>query len=106
MNLKKEKVNVLDRNNVVNIISQFKAENLGKYGIKKIGIFGSVALDSADPTSDIDVVVELDRPDMFSLIGIKQDLEALLNMPVDIVRYRKSMNKYLKQRIDNDAVYV
>jgi len=25
---------------------------------------------------------------------------------VDIVRYRKSMNKYLKQRIDNDAVYV
>ncbi len=96
----------MDRNNVVNIISQFKAENLNKYGIKKIGIFGSAALNSASPTSDIDVVVELEKPDMFCLIGIKQDLEALLNMPVDIVRYRKSMNKYLKQRIDADAVYV
>ncbi|NOQ20776.1 MAG: nucleotidyltransferase [Desulfobacterales bacterium] len=96
----------MDRNNVVNIISQFKAENLNRYGIKKIGIFGSVALNSASPPSDIDVVVELEKPDMFCLIGIKQDLEALLNMPVDIVRYRKSMNKYLKQRIDADAVYV
>ncbi len=99
-------MNPVDRNNVVNIISQFKAENLNKYGIKKIGIFGSAALNSASPTSDIDVVVELEKPDMFCLIGIKQDLEALLNMPVDIVRYRKSMNKYLKKRIDNDAVYV
>jgi predicted nucleotidyltransferase len=99
-------VNPVDRNNVVNIISQFKAENLSRYGIKKIGIFGSAALDSGGPTSDVDVVVELEKPDMFCLIGIKQDLEALLNMPVDIVRYRNSMNKYLKRRIDTDAIYV
>lgn len=96
----------MDRNNVVNIISQFKAENLNRYGIRKIGIFGSLTLNSADPAKDIDVVVELEKPDMFCLIGIKQDLEALLNMPVDIVRYRKSMNKYLKRRIDAHAVYI
>ena len=96
----------MDRNNVVNIISQFKAENLDRYGIKKIGIFGSLALNSASPSSDIDIVVELEQPNMFCLIGIKQDLETLLNMPVDIVRYRKNMNKFLKRRIDTDAVYV
>ena len=96
----------MDRNIVVNIISQFKAENLDRYGIKKLGIFGSMALDSTGPANDIDIVVELKKPDMFCLIGIKQDLEALLNMPVDIVRYRKSMNKFLKKRIDTDAVYV
>ena len=96
----------MDRNKVVNIISQFKAENLDRYGIKRIGIFGSLASNSASPPNDIDVVVELEKPDMFYLIGIKQDLEALFNMPVDIVRYRKSMNKYLKKRIDKDAVYI
>ena len=96
----------MDRNKVVSIISQFKAENLDRYGIKRIGIFGSLASNSAGPPNDIDVVVELEKPDMFCLIGIKQDLEALFNMPVDIVRYRKSMNKYLKERIDTDAVYV
>ena len=99
-------MNPVDRNNIVTIIGRFKAENLNRYGIKKIGIFGSVARNSVGPTRDIDVVVELEKPDMFCLIGIKQDLEELLNMPVDIVRYRKSMNKYLKQRIDTDAVYV
>ena len=96
----------MDRTQVVNIISQFKGQNLDRYGIKKIGIFGSLASNSASSPNDIDVVVELEKPDMFYLIGIKQDLEALFNMPVDIVRYRKSMNKYLKKRIDNDAVYV
>ena len=96
----------MDRNIAVNIISQFKAENLDRYGIKKLGIFGSMALDSTGPANDVDIVVELKKPDMFCLIGIKQDLEALLNMPVDIVRYRKSMNKFLKKRIDTDAVYV
>ena len=96
----------MDRNIVVNIISQFKAENLDRYGIKKLGIFGSMALDSTGPASDVDIVVELEKPDMFCLVGIKQDLETLLNMPVDIVRYRKDMDKFLKQKIDTDAVYV
>jgi predicted nucleotidyltransferase len=96
----------MDRNRVVEKISQFKAENLDRYGIKKIGIFGSLALNALGPVNDIDVVVELEKPDIFCLIGIKQDLEALFDLPVDIVRYRTSMNKYLKQRIDNDAVYV
>jgi predicted nucleotidyltransferase len=52
----------VDRNNVVSIISKFKTENLKRYGIKKNGIFGSLALESASPISDIDVVVELDKP--------------------------------------------
>jgi hypothetical protein len=99
-------VKPVDRNYAVNIISRFKVENLDRYGIKKIGIFGSLASNSADPPNDIDVVVELEKPDILCLIGIKQDLEALLKLPVDIVRYRKNMNKFLKKRIDNDAIYV
>jgi predicted nucleotidyltransferase len=51
-------------------------------------------------------VVELEKPDMFSLIGIKQAIEEQLNIDVDIVRYRERMNRYLKQRIDRDARYV
>ena len=91
---------------IINLLRQFKNDNQMKYSIKKLGIFGSASRGHLHEQSDIDIVVELEKPDMFCLIGIKQDLEALLNMPVDIVRYRKSMNKYLKQRIDTDAVYV
>ena len=56
--------------------------------------------------SDIDVVVELGKPDLFYLIGIKQDLEEKFRRPVDIVRYRDTMNGFLKKRIDKEAVYV
>jgi uncharacterized protein len=56
--------------------------------------------------SDIDVVVELEDPDMFNLISIKQDLEEELNRPVDIVRYREKMNIFLKARIEKEAIYV
>jgi predicted nucleotidyltransferase len=39
-------------------------------------------------------------------VVIKQELEELLQRPVDVVRYRENMNRFLKQRIERDAVYV
>ena len=40
------------------------------------------------------------------MIGIKQDLEATFNMPIDIVRYRDKMNDALNRRINLEAIYV
>jgi uncharacterized protein len=71
-----------------------------------MGVLGSIAKDLMTADSDINVVVELKKPDLFILIGIKQDLEEQLHRPVDIVRYRKQMNEFLKQRIDQEAVFV
>jgi hypothetical protein len=51
-------------------------------------------------------VVELEDPDMFNLISIKQDLEEELSRPVDIVRYRERMNAFLKAKIEKEAIYV
>jgi len=56
--------------------------------------------------SDVDIVVVLDDPDLFNLIGIKQDLEDRLKRHVDVVSYRNRMNPYLRKKIDNEAVYV
>jgi len=99
-------VDSVDTNDIFRIITKFKAENSNRYGIKKIGIFGSAALKPTIPVGDVDVVVELEDPDIFRLIGIKQDLEELLKSHVDIVRYRKNMNQYLKQKIEKNAVYI
>ena len=51
-------------------------------------------------------MVELAHPDLFALIGIKQELEAVLHRPVDVVRYRENMNAFLKLRIQQEAIYV
>ena len=76
------------------------------YPLTKLGVFGSFAKNTYREKSDIDIVVELENPKMFDLIGIKQELEEHLKRKVDIVRYRKTMNPYLKQKIESDAIYV
>lgn len=76
------------------------------YDIVRIGIFGSRARYTAHDESDIDVVVVLGKPDMFNLIGIKQDLEEEFKCSIDLVRHRENMNPFLKKRIDKEAIYV
>ena len=86
----------MNSNEIIPALRRFKERNQNKYRIIRIGIFGSVALDTMQEQSDIDVVVELE----------KQDLEEQLQQAVDIVSYRKNMNEFLKQSIDNEAAYV
>jgi predicted nucleotidyltransferase len=90
---------------IIPILREYKVKNQNKYRIVNIGIFGSSARGDADKGSDVDIVVELESPDLFHLIGIKQDLEEKLNRPVDIVRYREKMNAFLKRRIEREAIY-
>ncbi|MFH0726968.1 MAG: nucleotidyltransferase domain-containing protein [Pseudomonadota bacterium] len=96
----------MKRDEVVLSLREFKAMNGEKYSILKIGFFGSAARDEITEKSDIDIIVELTEPDLFKLIGIKQDLETQFARHVDIVRYRRKMNPFLKSRIDKEAVYV
>ena len=96
----------MNRNEILNKIIKFFDLKKDEFSIIRIGVFGSVARDEITESSDRDVVVELGRPDLFTLIGIKQELEELLHCPVDIVRYRAKMNAYLKKRIEQEAIYV
>jgi len=57
----------------------------GKYGASHIRIFGSVARHTADETSDIDFLVELEPGrTLFDLGGFAYDLEKLLGRSVDV----------------------
>lgn len=103
-NLRKEVP--MNREEILISLRRFKEANEKKYLIRRMGLFGSSARDATGDQSDIDVVVELEKPDLFMLIGIKQDLEEQFHRSVDVVRYRDKMNKFLKKRIDNEAVYV
>ena len=94
------------RNDILRILARFRELKQNEFGIVRISVFGSVARDEMADASDVDVVVELDRPDLLALVGIKQELEELLHQPVDVVRYRDKMNPFLKRRIEQEAVYV
>ena len=96
----------MNRNHVLNLLAQYKKNNLDKYGIEDIGIFGSVARDEATESSDVDICIKTKTPDMFMFVHIKEDLQNLFHKSVDLVRLRERMNPYLKERIDKEAIYV
>ena len=90
---------------VLAVLKESKAEFSETYGLIDIGVFGSLARGEARPDSDVDIVVKMKKPDLFSMVHIKESLEEHLQCPVDIVRYRDRMNPFLKTRIEKDAIY-
>ena len=96
----------MKRSEILLVIKQYKKNYQEQYRFSKIGIFGSVARETGGGESDIDIVIEQREPDLFILGSIKTDLENELGRKVDIVRIRKGMNAFLKDRIEREAIYV
>ncbi|MCS2892484.1 nucleotidyltransferase family protein [Parabacteroides faecis] len=91
---------------IINLLKDFKMKQASKYGIRRMGVFGSVARGEQHEGSDVDVYIEGELKGLFALAGIKNELEDLLGCRVDIVRLRDRMDTFLKKRIQNEGVYV
>lgn len=75
-----------------------------RYHLQRIGLFGSTARNEAKAGSDVNVWVELDPLTPFATVHLKQELEALLQRPVDLVRLRERMNPALRQAILREGI--
>ncbi|NPA93889.1 MAG: nucleotidyltransferase family protein [Thermodesulfobacteria bacterium] len=56
-----------------------------EFGVKRIGIFGSVAQNKEGPESDIDIVVEFDRPIGLRFVNFVEYIENLFGRKVDVL---------------------
>lgn len=91
------------RAEALQIISRHEAE-LRDLGVRALSIFGSVARDEATPGSDVDVLVEFDRPvGFFHLFDVQERLEGFLGCKVDLVT-AGGLRPELKQSILAEAV--
>jgi len=84
------------RNDILRLAAQHGAHN--------VRLFGSVARGEASPTSDIDLLVKMDRGrSLLDLIELSQELESFLHRKVDILT-DEGLSPYLAQRIQAEAV--
>lgn len=90
----------------ITILRNYMKENADRYGIIRMGIFGSVARGEQKDDSDIDICLETKKPDMFAMVHIKDDLQRLFGHSVDLVRLRNRMDSLLKNRIEKESIYV
>ena len=96
----------MDAQSVLDILRKYMDAHRLEMGILSMGVFGSVVRNDAGQDSDVDVVVSLSEPNLFTLSRIRQDLEQEFHHPVDLVSYRERMNPFLKARIEREACYV
>ena len=99
-------MNMKTRAEILQLLKRYKSTAQKKYGMTKIGIFGSVARGEQKEGSDVDVCYEGEAPSLLTLDLIQSELEELLGSKVDIVRVRDNMNGLLRQRIIRDGIYV
>jgi predicted nucleotidyltransferase len=78
----------------------------GKYGARRVRVFGSVARGEADNQSDVDFLVDLDPGrSLLDLGGLQFELEALLGCPVDVVT-EHGLKPRIRERVLREAVPV
>ena len=76
-----------------------------KFGVHSMRLFGSVARNEQNESSDVDICVEME-PSLLRRSGLKIYLEELLNCKVDVLRVHKHMDSYLTQQIDRDGILI
>lgn len=91
-------------------ILDYLAKNLEnfqiKYGVGKIGLFGSYARGEETQESDIDLYAHFSKKNLSSIAGLWIQIENDLNKKVDIVTAHKHMRPGLKNAIENEVIYV
>ena len=69
-----------------------------RFGVKSLGLFGSIARGEASPRSDVDILVEFHTPSFDHYMDLKFYLEERLGRPVDLV-LKGSLKPALRERI-------
>lgn len=78
---------------------------LDTYRIRRLGVFGSFANGEQTAGSDVDLIAEIEQPDLFLLAGAALYLEDVLGRKVDLVQPHL-IRKNLRDRIAGEVVYV
>lgn len=88
------------------ILETQKPYLMEKYGVQLLGVYGSYVRGEQRSDSDIDLLVELERPARISLIDlieIEESLSELLGVRVDIA-IKRNLRKRIGQRIQAEVI--
>ena len=96
----------MNRSEVLEVLRSHRSEARARFGAREMGLFGSAARDELQMNSDVDVLVEFDRPATLDLyLGLQDYLSGLLGRPVDLVT-RRGLKPRAWQTIQQDLIDV
>jgi uncharacterized protein len=96
----------MNREKVSQILQENHPELARKYGVRSLFLFGSVARNEANSASDVDLLVEFDRPvGYFGLFALQDHIESLLGCKVDLGT-SGSLKARIRERVMKECVRV
>lgn len=100
---------MLTRQKIVELLKAQQSYLRAEFGVSKIGLFGSYLIGQPNETSDIDLLVEFERPIGFRFFELVDYLEALLGHRVDVLTPAGIQNiriQRVAKNIAESVVYV
>jgi predicted nucleotidyltransferase len=96
---------MLSRIEILNKLSELKPQLRDDFSVKSIGLFGSYSDDSFNEESDIDLIVEFEKPIGWKFFTLELFLENIFNKKIDLVT-KNSLKDPIKQQILNQVNFV
>ena len=90
---------------ILSLLRGERARLFAKYGLKSMAVFGSATRDDFRPDSDVDIMIEVERPIGMQFFDLEQDLERIVARKVDLVM-RKAVKPHYMEFIEKDLKYV
>lgn len=96
----------MNKEDIIAFLKTHKEEMRQKFGVTKIGLFGSYVRNEAKEDSDIDIAVEMNEEHIFrNFFALEQYLRNHLRKNVDIGT-ESSIKSIAKKRIMEEILYV
>jgi len=94
----------MEKDTVVQILKQKNADLAKQFGVKSLLLFGSVTRDDATVTSDVDLLVEFNRPvGYFGLFALQDYLENFLGVDLGTP---DGLKPYIKEHVVGELICV
>jgi uncharacterized protein len=95
----------MDKEEILSRLRELKPALMREFAVRQIGLFGSFAAGNPTESSDIDLLVELQRPIGWKFFSLELLLERIFNRKIDLVT-KNAIKEEMKDRILNEVHYV
>ncbi|MGD9579474.1 MAG: nucleotidyltransferase family protein [Syntrophorhabdus sp.] len=96
---------MLTKNDILFKLSELKPTLRKEYSVRRIGLFGSFSDESHTEDSDIDLLVEFEKPVGWKFFSLEIYLEKIFNRKIDLVT-KNAIKEQIKESILQQVNYV
>ena len=97
----------MNKEQAIKILEENREELSKIFGVRKIGLFGSIVRDQQSMTSDIDIVIEIEREkkQLHNFLSLRRYIEQKLGRTVDL-GIESAVKPVVRKAIAKEIVYV